>query len=170
MNVPSSAAVIQDSSDVCGRFTAMTFSITFVLTWSPLKTRNVFRDRMEGLHVDCENCGLRFKDTRVVERPNLDNHRSRPGRTTCANCGATGWAKRAGDRTFQIGAREFLRRTFGVTKILLREHHDRVRISTCDVLALSAVTLQRTLRIAARLVPNLPAITPTCISPSRSPI
>ena len=170
MNVPSFGAVIQDSSDVSRMFTALLFSTTFSLTWSPLKTRNVCGERMERLHVDCKNCGFRFEDTRVVERPNLDNHRTRSGRTTCTNCGAAGWAKRAGDRTFQIGAREFRRRTLGVPKILLREHHDRVWISACDVLALPAVTLQRTLRIAARLVPNRPAITPTCVSHSRSPI
>src|SRR5262245_8914492 len=117
---------------------------------------------MERLLVDGEDHHLRrAEDTGIVERPDLDERRSRqrlrPGRQVRAALAAEFTSHRVRD----VAAAELLGRSLDPREARVGHSHDDVGMAAGDVLTFPTVTLALEERVASGLVADRPAVAST---------
>lgn len=128
------------------------------LARAAFEARYAVGNRMKVLLVDGENGCLGFENAGVIQSPNFHNHSARAGWRAGPDCSAAGLAKVSRHWVLEVAARKFARRPFGKTKCLVGVHHDEVGVSTGNVLALSAVALERILGFTRQLIPDFAAV------------
>src|SRR5262245_60540594 len=134
------------------------------------KGGHAVRDEMERLTFRREDRLLRAAiDRRVVQRSDLQNHRSQAGpprHHVCTACRAE--FPRYG--VSLVGPRVALRRAFRVGESFCWHEHEQIRCPAREILARAAVALRSQDWLALRNVPHRPAIAPAFEPHGTSPV
>ena len=106
----------------------------------------------------CLCCECRW----VIQCPNFYNHRVWACRALGSHRRSAIFAKMSSDRRLKIGSCKLFWISLYLAKCIFRKHHNNVWVTASDVLAFSAVTLERGFGFFGNLVFKDATIAPSC--------